>query len=60
MKMNEPIFGGSTTEENLRMQQYFNTLPAYVQETLYQSGMMLSNIEELQSYAETMMNKQEP
>lgn len=35
--MEKPLFCGKDTEETLRMQQYFDTLPAYVQETLYKA-----------------------
>lgn len=52
--MNEPIFRGATPEENAKMRQYFNTLPTYVQETIYQSGVQVASVEELQKCGENM------
>lgn len=56
--MEKPLFCGKDTEETLRMQQYFDTLPAYVQETLYQSGVSVSTKEELMRCAENMTKHQ--
>lgn len=56
--MEKPLFCGKDTEETLRMQQYFDTLPAYVQETLYQSGARVSTKEELMRCAENMTKRQ--
>ena len=56
--MEKPLVCGKDTEETLRMQQYFDTLPAYVQETLYQSGVSVSTKEELMRCAENMTTHQ--
>lgn len=52
--MNEKMFCGRSAEENAKMQQYFNSLPAYVQETIHQSGVTLSSVDELKKCAEHM------
>lgn len=39
------------------MQQYFNTLPEFVQETIKQSSIQPQNKEELQKCAENLMKK---
>lgn len=44
-----------TNNFDQEMQQYFNTLPVYVQETIKQTGVELKSIEELVSCAESMM-----
>ncbi len=56
--MEKPLFCGQNAEETLRMQQYFDTLPTYVQETLYQSGVSVSTKEELMRCAENMTKYQ--
>lgn len=55
--MEKPLFCANSTEETLAMQQYFDTLPVYVQETLYQSGISVSSREELMRCAEQMTQK---
>ncbi len=52
--MGKPLFCSADTEETLKMQQYFDTLPAYVQETLHQSGVSVSSKEELERCVENM------
>lgn len=39
------------------MQQYFNSLPEFVQETIKQSSIQPQNKEELQKCAENLMKK---
>ena len=52
--MNEPIFCGATPEENAKMQQYFNSMHTYEQETIFQSGTKVATVEELRKCAENM------
>lgn len=54
MVVKEGMFCGKDAAENARMEQYFATLPAYVQETLHQSGTQVCSMEELKQCAQTM------
>lgn len=56
--MDSKLFCNASSEEQARMQQYFHTLPAYVQETIHQSGIMVSSLAELQKCAENMTRPQ--
>ncbi len=40
------------------MQEYFDMLPAMIQESIFQSGAKLSNLEELKRFAENVEEKQ--
>ena len=42
---------------NSEMQQYFDTLPAIVQETIKQSNSKVGSLEDLKACAENMMKK---
>lgn len=44
-------------KKNLDSNQYFMSLPAYVQETIKQSGVEICSEEELRSCAEKLMKK---
>lgn len=44
--------------KNQEMQQYFNTLPQFVQETLTQSGPEMNTLQDLKCCAENLMKKQ--
>ena len=44
--------------KNQEMQQYFNTLPQFVQETLILSGPEMNTLQELKCCAENLMKKQ--
>lgn len=55
-KMNECMFCGKDAAENAQMEQYFATLPVYVQETLHQSGTQVHSLAELKQCAQTMTN----
>ena len=44
--------------DNVEMQQYFNSLPAIVQETLKQSHMKIHSLEELKKCAEHLIRKE--
>ncbi len=44
--------------KNQEMQQYFNTLPQFVQETINQSGPEMNTVQELKNCAENLMKKQ--
>lgn len=44
-------------KENLNNNQYFQSLPAYVQETIKQSGVNISSEEELRNCAENLQKK---
>lgn len=50
----KPNFCGMTAEDNEKIEQYFNTLPVYVQETILQSAVSIHSVEELQSCAKNM------
>lgn len=54
IQMNDTIFHGATPEDNAQMQQYFSTLPPYIQESIYQSGIPMNSLEELKSCARHM------
>ncbi len=41
--------------ENPQMQQYFSSLPVYVQETIKQSAPKITNEDELRKFAENLM-----
>ena len=56
--MDPKIFCEVPADEKAKMQQYFHTLPAYVQETIHQSGIMVSSLAELQKCAENMTRSQ--
>lgn len=43
---------------NSEMQQYFNTLPEFVQETITQSGAQMSTVQDLKACADNLMKKQ--
>ena len=43
-------------EQGLQQNQYFNSLPAYVQETIKQSGIKLCSEEKLRQCAQNLMN----
>lgn len=43
---------------NAEMQQYFQSLPAFVQESIKQTGVTFSSMSELQNCAESMLHKQ--
>lgn len=43
--------------DNIEMQQYFNSLPAIVQETLKQSHTKIHSLEELQKCASNLIRK---
>ncbi len=45
-------------ENDPAMQQYFNSLPPYVQENIKQAGTDIRNLEELRSCAENLMRPQ--
>lgn len=47
----------STFKENIESNRYFQTLPAYVQETIKQSGLDINSEEELRKCAEKLINK---
>lgn len=54
------IFGGdfvSNMQYSPDMQQYFNTLPGIVQETIKQSNQNISSLEDLKKCAENLMKK---
>jgi hypothetical protein len=57
MEMDGGIFCGGTSEENLEMRQYFDTLPSYVQTTLQECGMSFGTLKELQACAQNMEKK---
>ena len=40
------------------MQQYFNTLPEFIQETITQSGAQISTVQDLKACADNLMKKQ--
>ena len=42
--------------ENLDSNEFFQSLPSYVQETIEQSGITLNSEEELKKCANTLMN----
>ena len=44
--------------KNQEMQQYFNTLPQFVKETLILSGPEMNTLQELKCCAENLMKKQ--
>ena len=46
-------------ENDPQMQQYFNTLPKYVQENIKQSGAKFSNLNELQQCAQNLTQTQQ-
>lgn len=56
--MNDVIFCGNTPEDNMRMREYFNSLPAYVQETVQQCGIEFCTVEELKKCAQNMTQEQ--
>ena len=41
--------------QNRAMDEYFASLPSFVQETIMQTGISLSNEQELRAYAEHLM-----
>ncbi len=45
---------------NNEMKEYFNTLPAIVQETIKQTNIKLNDINDLKSCAENLMAKKMP
>jgi hypothetical protein len=56
LKMNQQI---NALENDPQMQQYFNTLPKYVQENIKQSGAKFSNLNELQQCAQNLTQTQQ-
>lgn len=38
------------------MQEYFNTLPIFVQETIKQSGTALNNVQEMKEFAAKLLD----
>ncbi|BCI60273.1 hypothetical protein [Solibaculum mannosilyticum] len=46
---------GNVQCENSAMQQYFMSLPTYIQETIKQSGAQITTQEELRQCAENLM-----
>lgn len=38
------------------MQEYFNTLPIFVQETIKQSGAALNNVQEMKEFAAKLLD----
>lgn len=55
---NEVMFCGNTPDENKEMRQFFNTLPAYVRETVCQCGVEFRTVEELRKCAHNMTEQQ--
>ena len=47
----------SSFKENLENNQYFQSLPSYVQETIKQSGITIDSEEELRRCAEKLMKE---
>ncbi|MDQ5983787.1 MAG: hypothetical protein RUMPE_00815 [Eubacteriales bacterium SKADARSKE-1] len=45
-------------KEDLENNQYFKSLPSYVQETIKQSGITIGSEEELKKCAEKLMNEE--
>ena len=45
-------------EADDKVRDYFETLPAYLQENIMQAGFTGSSVEELRSYAENMLKGQ--
>ncbi len=48
---------GANFKKNLDSNQYFMSLPAYIQETIKQSGVEIYSEEELRSCVENIMKK---
>ncbi len=47
----------SNFKDNLESNSYFQSLPSYVQETIKQSGIDITSVEELKKCANALMNK---
>ncbi len=47
-------FCGNTPQANSQMQEYFNSLPAYVQENVKQCGMEFRTLEELKQCTDNL------
>lgn len=45
----------SPLQQDPQMKQYFDSLPAYVQENIMQTGVELCNMDQLRSCAENLM-----
>ncbi len=53
--MPDNFYANDPIKDNPQMKQYFNSLPAYVQESIKQSGIEVRTLEDLRSCAENMM-----
>lgn len=50
--MEQTFCSANTPEENLKMQNFFNSLPPYVQENIRQAGMHFTNVQDLKNCAD--------
>lgn len=55
----QPTFGKNGMEQDAAMQQYFSSLPIYVQETIKQSGVCPQSVEELRQCAQHLTENQQ-